>query len=176
MIESLPNKRIAALALYLLGGASRAVDTEDVAIKAAELAPGRFRWKKYPEQIDLERVRLSIKNLRDDRPSFISGGMRNGWMLTPAGIAWCRQIAGQQASTPGPAVSSLRSTAAFQKWQDGRAEEITVYDARQLLQVDEYTSDRRRRERIQAVGNAAADDPDLSSLLVHLRKRFPKEW
>ena len=40
--------------MYLLGGETRRVDTEDIAVKANELAPGRFAWKKYPDQINLE--------------------------------------------------------------------------------------------------------------------------
>ena len=44
------------LAVYRLGGAQRAVDTEDVAVEAHKLAPGRFSWRKYPDQINLELI------------------------------------------------------------------------------------------------------------------------
>src|SRR2546423_1359275 len=40
------------LALYALGGADASFETEDVAIRVAEIAPGMFAWQKYPERID----------------------------------------------------------------------------------------------------------------------------
>ena len=50
--RKITSQRLAAVALLQLEGATRAVDTEDLAMKMAALAPDRFRWKKYPEQID----------------------------------------------------------------------------------------------------------------------------
>jgi len=40
--RSLSNSRVAVLAAYLAGAAKGHADTEDIAIKAAQLAPGRF--------------------------------------------------------------------------------------------------------------------------------------
>ena len=45
---SLPNHEIVTLAVYLLGGERQRVDTEDIAVKANELASGRFTWRRYP--------------------------------------------------------------------------------------------------------------------------------
>jgi len=39
------NREIVTLAVYLLGGDAHWVDTEDIAKKANELAPGRFTWR-----------------------------------------------------------------------------------------------------------------------------------
>lgn len=47
---SLPNHEIVTLAVYLLGGERQRVDTEDIAVKANELASGRFTWRKYPDR------------------------------------------------------------------------------------------------------------------------------
>ncbi len=177
---NLSNKQLAALALFQLGAAERAIDTEDLAMKVAELAPGRFRWKKHPEQIDLEAVRLSVKNLLRDKPAFVTGSMRNGWMLTPAGLSWCARMSGQQRAV-GPDHGTdgavlLRQTDAYRKFEQEKGEEITVHDVRRFLRVDEYTSTRRRKERVQAVINTAHDDQQLSTLVRYLQANFPKEW
>ena len=42
MNRELANHEIVTIAVYLLGGEREPVDTEDVAKKANELAPGRF--------------------------------------------------------------------------------------------------------------------------------------
>lgn len=178
--RALSNKHFAALALFQLGGAERAVDTEDLAMKVAELAPGRFRWKKYPEQIDLEAVRLSVKNLLRDVPPFVTGSMRHGWMLTPNGVAWCAQVAGQrrgeEAERWAEAVAALRQTEACGKFERGEAAAITVHDVRRFLRVDEYTSTRRRKERVQAVLNVTSGHPQLAALVTFLQGTFSEEW
>ena len=45
LAKQLAQHELVTLAVYLLGGDQHAVDTEDVAIKAHELAPGRFSWQ-----------------------------------------------------------------------------------------------------------------------------------
>ena len=52
----LTNHDIIVLAVYLVGGRFRHVDLEDVAVKANEIAPGRFVWRKYKEQINIDIV------------------------------------------------------------------------------------------------------------------------
>ena len=59
------NFQIVTVAVYLLGGEARYIDTEDVAMKANELAPGRFSWIKYRDQINIkESVRLPLSLCR----------------------------------------------------------------------------------------------------------------
>jgi hypothetical protein len=179
--SALSGKQSVILALFRSGAAERAVDTEDLAMKVAEIDPHHFRWKKYPEQINLERVRLTAKNLLADNPQLIAGGIRNGWMLTPAGIMWCAHVFGdsQSGETLSNAESkriTLRHTEAFQKFHQGNGNDISIYDLRHFLRVDEYSSVRRRKERGQATVNAVMDDEELSSLVAFLQSRFPEEW
>lgn len=174
------GQRIAAVALLQLDGSERAVDLEDLAMKMAELAPGRFRWKKYPEQINIEKIRVMVYQSVRAHPPLVAGGMRDGWMLTPAGIHWAFQTPGV-ASAPVLAslargAALLHQTEAWEKFSRLVPEEITVYDARRFLRVDEYTSARRRKERVQAVRNIAAHDDDLGALVAYLREQFPEEW
>jgi hypothetical protein len=55
--EALSNHEIVTTAVYLLGGDRQHVDTENVAVKANELAPGRFTWRKYRDQISIREPR-----------------------------------------------------------------------------------------------------------------------
>jgi hypothetical protein len=179
--RTLTNKQLVVVALYYLGAAERAIDTEDLAMKMAELAPGKFRWKKYPEQINLDAVRLSAKHALEENPPYVVGGIRNGWMLTPEGIEWCFLMLGQtliesDVNSGRSVLATVRSTDCWRKWERGEQGLITVYDVRRLLKVDEYTTPRRRRERIQAVRNAAGSDQDLDALVTYLAATYPEEW
>jgi hypothetical protein len=178
--RKITSQRLAAVALLQLEGATRAVDTEDLAMKMAALAPDRFRWKKYPEQINIEQVRMTVSVLLRADPPFATGGVRYGWMLTAAGIAWALQTPGMAPEPVHEALAQqaalLRQTDAWAKFSRVAPEEITVYDARRFLRVDEYTSVRRRKERIQAVANIAAHDDGLHALVTYLHEHFPEEW
>jgi hypothetical protein len=182
MNSRLTKRESVCLAVYSLGGGSRAVDIEDVAVRAAELTPEFFRWRRYPEQIDLEKVRLCAKNLLVGSSAWLSGSVRNGWMLTPAGVAWCKRYATHETAPTTAdleakaATAALKRTAAFQKFTSGAAAAIDVHDVRGFLRVDEYTSSRRRRERIQFAENAAAGDRRLVNLIEHLKQNFSGEW
>jgi hypothetical protein len=59
-IKAFANHELVTLAVYLLGGDSKPIDTEDVAIKTNELAPRRFTWRKYPDQINIDTVRKRL--------------------------------------------------------------------------------------------------------------------
>ncbi len=175
--QTFTNKQAIVIALYRLGAAEHAIDTEDLAIKVVEIVPRQFRWKKHPEQINIEAVRLMAKNLLTDIPLLISGSMRNGWMLTPEGIAWCRRILGEDHGSPNAGGALLlRNSSVFQKYVRDSSNEITVHDVRHFLRVDEYTSMRRRKERSQATINLAMEDEELSELIAYLRATFPQEW
>ncbi|MGA2865834.1 MAG: hypothetical protein ABSF95_15285 [Verrucomicrobiota bacterium] len=89
--QDLANHQIVTLAAYLLGGDAHKVDTEDIAKKANELAPGRFTWRKYPDQISIDAVRKGLWDAtRTDKGGLLKGTARGGWIPTDAGRARTR--------------------------------------------------------------------------------------
>lgn len=171
----LTKRQSVALAIYLLGGAERAVEIEDVAVKASELAPGQFAWRKYPGQIDLEKVRLCAKNLLVGDCPWTAGSVRDGWMLTPVGVRWAKKAAaGLSQGRPNAMEESLLDSSAYEKFRARDGGSITVHDVRRLLKIDEYSTSRRRRERVQALTNAA-DSLGLNDFVGYLTARFPEE-
>jgi len=68
MVENtFSNTEIVTIAVYLLGGASNYVDTEDIAVKVDELAPGRFTWRKYSDQINIDNVRKRLSDAKNPK-------------------------------------------------------------------------------------------------------------
>jgi len=85
--EGLSNHEIVTLAVYLLGGDAQYVDTEDAAVKANELAPGRFTWRKYRDQINIDTVRKRLWDaVTPEKGAYLAGSEKKGWMLTIAGL------------------------------------------------------------------------------------------
>src|SRR5262245_10132144 len=82
---------LVTLAVYRLGGAQTVLDTEDVAMEAHRLAPGGFAWKKYPDQINLELIRVFLSDAAKSKIGLVIGSGRTGWRLTQRGLKWAEQ-------------------------------------------------------------------------------------
>jgi hypothetical protein len=170
------NVEIVTLALYLLGGESRYVDTEDIAIKANEIAPGRFCWHKYPSQIYLKHVETRLFDARNPKHGgFTLGSLRKGWMLSENGLEFAKRRANdlegsmlaRRALSKKEMVQQHRerermiASAAFKKMQSMKSDAITTEDAETFFRVDDYVTGKARVERITRILNTFGGDPEL---------------
>lgn len=171
---SVSTKGAALLALYDLGGAQRAVDTEDVAMRAAEIAPRAFRWKKYPEQINLESVRLALKHNKEESPARVSGGILEGWQLTANGLKECEGLRGIRSDDHG-SVARIRSSGAFRAWREGGSQAVSRASLLDLLRTNDYFPESKRRQRAIALLNCAHSAEDVDAFLSSMTTRFPEE-
>ena len=170
------NKDIVTIAVCQLGGALRHIHLEDVAMKASELSPRRFCWKKYPDQINLELVRLTLKNELGSPNSRVLGGIRDGWMLTPPGLSWCLCAASRSDNHAlvdelQREVDRAKKTTAFGKTLRGQGVVVSSIEVEALLRVNNYFTARDRRERTAALANAAVLDSELRSVLISLKEQ-----
>jgi len=104
---ALTNWEIAVYALYVLGGVSHKIHTEDVALQCYGLAPDAFSWIRHSEYPDKEVTRSSLVDARKDKyGSLVKGrsgrgkgqtnktsshAMPDGWQLTQNGIDWIKE-------------------------------------------------------------------------------------
>jgi len=169
------TSRVAVLlALNDLGGDHRAADTEDIAMRAAEVAPRSFRWKRYPDQVDLELVRLALKNCKIQDPPLVAGGVREGWQLTPAGLAVCasfQRVSPQKSSSTAKSITSSR---AFREWREHGPASVTREQLLELLRVNDYFPNSKRRERVIALRNDASGDKRLAEFVTAMEDCFPE--
>ena len=176
--RDLSNWELVALACYLEGGATRAVDTEEIAVRASALAPRRFSWKKFPERIDLDAVRVSLTDAAKSKyGSLVTGSKERGWSLSATGLEFATGIAASRPELTGDAApelagerrqfaaavaresTGLRESAAFAKWSGGRAADITVYEFFTATRTAEYLPPKemiRRQKHLEAL--LAADE------------------
>jgi hypothetical protein len=170
---------LVALAVSELGGAHDAIDTEDIAVRAHELSPVAFAWRRYPEHINLELVRVALVGAT--RNGLVAGRGRGGWVLTDAGERWAKSNREQLLATLGGASGAERPvrrtedlhterervrvgrTEAHQKWSGGLA--VTAAEARAVFRVDQYTTETTRLTKIRSLRDLFHDDPDLGPFI-----------
>ena len=173
------DSEIAVMAIYRLGGMLHHIHLEDVAITAAELAPKSFRWKKYPEQVDKESVRLALKNELKNEQGRIFGSIKNGWMLTPYGFSWCMVNVGPINPTFMKSINEeivrVKRSKLFAKIVANKSIEILPAEVNEFLRVDEYFSMRNKTERVLLLRNISVLDAKLQKVMDILLQRYPIE-
>lgn len=182
----LKQSEIVTVAVFLLGGDQRAVDTEDAAVKAHELAPGRFAWKKYPEQINLELVRVYLSAAKKaDRGGYLSGSGRTGWSLTQNGLAWARRTARtleganlarkRERSQAGSIDenrwrrerSRILATDAWVRWVDGDRNPPPK-EAAEVFRIDSYAVGQLRETKITRLRSLFDEDDELGPFIARM--------
>jgi hypothetical protein len=189
-LKPLTTYEMVTLALYLEGGALKSVDTEDVAMRTNTLAPGRFTWRKYKDQIDLNLILISLRHAkRKQNGELVSGDASTGWRLTEAGRA---SALGAQARVEGAAPKGsglskaeekwaqherkrLFAETAFEKWATDDAESIKAVEAERFFKVDEYIRGDRRKAFVSRICNVFADDPQLGPASARIKLALPEE-
>lgn len=182
-MPDLTRPEAVALALHSLGGAERALDTEEIAVEAARLIPGMFAWQKYPEQIDKELVRVALSDARLKKKWVVGSHSKEGWMLTPLGVAFADENSGRLSQQERPRSRGrdeqqqhrekvrLLSSAAFDRFQSGRLAEVTDEDVNAFFRLNPYVHEQAREQKVTRIENQFGDDPELGELVGRLAER-----
>jgi len=187
--ETLSNTEIAVLALFLAGGDKNYVDTEDVAMEANKIAPGRFAWRKYPEQINLRLIEIRLcEGKSPKKGGYIIGSMKQGWILSEKGLEFVmdhiKRVEKEDFSrTPmskkekayyhGEIERMLTSTA-YNKIRTGKPDTITAPEADAFFRLDEYTTGLARKEKMTRIINTFGNHTDLGHAIKILSKKVRK--
>lgn len=143
------------LAMLRLGGDSRGLDMEDIAIECHKVSPKTFAWRKYPEQINLDLVANAMRDGKRDRNgALINGGQNTGWRLTMAGQEYAQNLVTTGAVTSNPnsvpefrgaegkrvkqEYSRVLQSEAFGQWSSGT--HVSESAMNSLLKINAYTS------------------------------------
>ena len=174
--SELSNVEVLVLVVHDLGGQERPVDTEDVAVRAREVAPQRFSLLKYPDQVDIERVRKRLSDAKKaDQGGMLAGSFKHGWHLTPAGLDWAEQSAHMlkspdssldRTSTDQQTARKLRvETArlvaldAWAKYSTG--DPVSTREAEAVFRLTPYVAQVRREQIIDSTRNLFRHDEQL---------------
>lgn len=181
--RSLSNHEIVTLAVYLVGGDSQYVDTEHVAFKANKLAPGRFIWRNYPDQINIKNVCAFLFDARKPKNgAYLIGSEKKGWLLSETGLEFAKQNINAIADTNLSRQSikpkekkwrqsekvRLLSSEAFIKFQEAGIDAITKREAESFFRIDDYVTADARLQKIMRIKNIFGEDPDLRQAITQL--------
>ncbi len=172
----LANHQLVVVAAYLVGAQSTSADTEDIAVKANELAPGRFSWRKYKDQINIDAVRKRLWDAtKPEKGSYLIGTEKAGWRLTKAGFDFARKHirSGPLVQPTKARASQAERTAqtreikrmlgeeAYQKIRQDRQAEITKSDAERFFRLDDYVTGKARTAKIERFRIIASANKEL---------------
>jgi hypothetical protein len=184
--RTLSNLEIVTLAVFLLGGDSHYADTEDIAVKANELAPGKFTWVKYKDQINIHVIKTHLWDAKSERKgSLLLGSEKEGWMLTASGLALARtrvdelkhlKAAKRKLSAPEKQWMRtervrLAKTEAYEKAAAGNVESVTLEEAEAFFRLNAYIVGKARDRKILRILNIFGNDPELGSAVQALAQR-----
>jgi hypothetical protein len=190
MKESMSNIEIVTLAVYLLGGESKYVDTEDIAVKTNELAPGRFTWRKYPEQINIDNVRKRLSDAKNpDKGGYLRGSFKHGWQLSIKGLKFCKQLEeglkdvdlsrppldAREIAWRRQEKNRMLGTSAFEKVSSNNDVDVTPQEAEAFFRIDDYVTGESREKKLTRLVNTFGDDPDLGQAIKILAKKVRKK-
>ena len=176
MKEKISNFEIATLALYLLGNEPTSTDVEDIAIKANAIAPGRFAWRKYPDQIDIFRVSTALSDARKAKNGgYVLGSNQHGWILTEKGLTFASERVKdleqvdlsrkaqsiQQRQWERNERARMLADAAFMKFQAHGTDVISVQEAEGFFRLNDYVVGQARERKIIRIVNTFGSDIEL---------------
>mgnify|MGYP001766976569 CR=1 FL=1 len=183
----LTNFQLVTLAVYYLGGETKAIDIEDIAVQASEISPEKFSWKKYPQMIDKSVVQYALKDasIPKNGPPLLSGSVKHGYLLTSVGLEWAKSYRGQSGTKVEKKFRTnsltnkltlertrLETSLAFRKFLSGDLEGITDSDVQDFTRVNEYFPEHARLRRRTIIDNAVQGYPELESFWQYLKQRF----
>ena len=181
--NSLNRVDIVVAALCECGGAAKAVDTEDIAMRAAKLSPGTFSWKKYPQQINLESVAAFIRDAKKEKFGFlVIGSHRSGWRLSEKGVRLAHSVLEElnrtefevRAKTRGSSselkaiaeIERVKSSTAYAQWKNETKVELKEIKA--LLKVTPYTSTQIFEIKKTKFLDSLSTESEMKAFLDHI--------
>ena len=171
--SDLTNVEVLVLVVHDLGGTDQPIDTEDLAVRAKEVAPQRFSLRKYPDQVDIERVRKRLSDAKKggEDEAMLAGSFEVGWHLTPKGLDWAQSnahlieedAAVDRVSIDRQTARKLRVEAsrflgldAWTKYEEGMP--VSHREAEAVFRLTPYVTKQRRKQIIDSTRNLFRND------------------
>lgn len=187
--QDFSNHEVVTLAVYLLGGKSRYIDTEDVAVKGNKIAPGRFTWRKYPDQINLEIIRVYLSDAKKKaKGGYLIGSGTGGWLLTEKGLKFAMRrardlkdvdlsrepLTTKEKNWRRSERARMLASNAYLKFSSGAKDTITIPEADSFFRVDDYVIGKAREGKISRFVNTFRNDPELGTVVTELAKKVTR--
>lgn len=169
------NQDIFVWALFLLGGADRDVDVEEVYLKSFELAPARLGWRTRPDLPDYKKTAKALQSVEAaSHPGLIAKRGAYQRRLTAEGTDWvernrpllARLYGGRvpevSTSVLGQRRAALRGSAQFVNWRKGVGfDSVDLADALECSPASPDSVWASRLDELRRIASVTAD-PELA--------------
>lgn len=175
------NEQVVVLAVWSLTGGVRAADVEDVAVKADALAPDRFRWRKYKDQINIRKIANALLDAK--KRDLVRSKSALEWTLTTAGVSEAKNLEVQVGQVAARAPLSaqerawrknervrLLSEPAYLRHRSG--EPPTARELLSFFRLDAYVTGHARQDRIDRLLRVFDEDIDLGPVIADFAQRI----
>ncbi|MDB2514975.1 hypothetical protein N9X11_01080 [Candidatus Pelagibacter bacterium] len=194
--NKLSNQEIVTVAIYALGSGVGTFDIETIAIKADELAPGRFRWKTRPDLISDSNTWDALSNARKkgyilQQAKVFKGGKKekdtDSYLLTEEGIKFSEKnrniVKDFDQSKMRISVSKelyentknrLIATEAYQKAKNSKENEITIKEFNNFFRINDYMKNIQKEQKIQKILNLFIHEKEFKEVIKKIIKSLTK--
>ena len=178
--NKLSNQEIVTVAIYALGSGIGTFDIETIAVKADEMAPGRFRWKTRPDLISDSNTWDALSNARKKGYILQQAAQKNtdSYLLTEIGIKFSEKNISKiknfdQSKMRLPVSKEIYEntknrlivTEAYQKAKNSKENEISTREFNQFFRLNDYMKNSQKVEKIQKIKNLFIQDKEFTKVI-----------
>lgn len=180
------NTDVFVWALYVLNGADKPVDVEDIYLKVFEIAPLRFGWRTRPDLPNFKKTAKALQEVEaKSHVGLLQRTSANLRRLSPAGKTWVEQNRHTLEATYGVSVveapsnseltkrvKSLTSNPVYSIWRSGA--EISMTHLSVLLNCSKSSAQvvwENRLTDLEQLGSLTKDE-EILRLAIDARKIY----
>ncbi len=183
--DLLPNLDIVTIALFILGNGTKSFDKEEIATKADEIAPIRFRWKTNPNMISDGLVWDALSNAR--KKGYVLENTAK-YLLTEEGIKFAQeniykiknydQTRSRYSKKDKEVYENTKirilNSSIYSKAMENKLEEVNANEFQSFFRINEYMDNKQIKEKIHKLKNMFTDDKDLKNIIIQITNEYER--
>ena len=183
--DLLPNLDIVTIALYILGNGTKSFDKEEIATKADEIAPIRFRWKTNPNMISDGLVWDALSNAR--KKGYVLENTTK-YLLTVEGVKFAQEnihkiknydqtrtrFNKKDKEVYENTKDRILRSSAYLKAKENKTSEIASNEFQNFFRINEYMDKKQIKEKIHKLKNMFINDKDLQNNITEITTEFER--
>ena len=183
--DLLPNLDIVTIALYILGNGTKSFDKEEIATKADEIAPIRFRWKTNPNMISDGLVWDALSNAR--KKGYVLENTTK-YLLTAEGVKYAQEnihkiknydqtrtrFNKKDKEVYENTKDRILRSSAYLKAKENKLSQIASNEFQNFFRINEYMDKKQIKEKIHKLKNMFINDKDLKNNITEITTEFER--
>jgi hypothetical protein len=186
MKNEISNKDVVLIALYNLGGSTKRIHQETIAVEADKIAPGRFRWMSDNTRISDHNVWNSLRNAKTGNDLHCTD-KEGSWILTDYGINLFETKFKNMKMTITPRkrkkppheekklkllTTRMQNSGAINLIENKQENKIDTVVIEKFFKINSYMSDDKILEKVRSLKESFEDHKKYTSIINIMEKKF----